>query len=314
MQDHLVVPVAEINTVKGDIAFQSLISRRIFGLVVMFPGPLAGVPVGLDDGTVRAALTVDQHDITFIGLGLGIHQIENTLRTCQSHDDAVELHAHLIDGHGKAPVQGQKACQRTDRKAGVGIDGENAAYDRAEHIVGISQLSVDRADDIGKSIGLCRTLVEFLVKNVEIPDRLLLMAEHLDDLFSRHGLLNKAVQLTQIPLLRYKIPAGQRSDFARSQQHDAHHDKRNCGQRKAEQDHHGQDRYNRDQTVEELRDTLADHLPQRINIIRVNTHDIAVRVGVKIFDRQALHMLKELYAETLHRSLGDESHRARMCI
>ena len=104
MQDNLVIAIPEIDAIKGDIAFQGLIGGRILCLVIMLPRPLSCVLPGLMDLTVGAALAVDQHDIAVVRLRLGIHEIKDSLRACQCHDNAVELHTDLVDRHGKTPV------------------------------------------------------------------------------------------------------------------------------------------------------------------------------------------------------------------
>ena len=50
-------------------------------------------------------------------------------------------------------------------------------------------------------------------------------------------------------------------------------------------------------TVDDLGNTLADHLAQRIDIIRIDRHDVAVRMVVKIFDRQFFHMFKHFISK-----------------
>ena len=40
--------------------------------------------------------------------------------------------------------------------------------------------------------------------------------------------------------------------------------------------------------VDDLRDTLAQQLPQRIHIVGIYRHDIAMGMGVKIFDGKRL--------------------------
>lgn len=55
---------------------------------------------------------------------------------------------------------------------------------------------------------------------------------------------------------------------------------------------------------------LRDHLAQRIGIVCVQAHDVAVRMRVKVADGQALHLLKHLVTDALERALGDRDHAA----
>ena len=54
----------------------------------------------------------------------------------------------------------------------------------------------------------------------------------------------------------------------------------------------------RHRRVDHLRDALADELAQRIHIVGVHRHDIAVGVGVKVADRQRFHVAEKLGTET----------------
>ena len=51
---------------------------------------------------------------------------------------------------------------------------------------------------------------------------------------------------------------------------------KNLNDLKLQNQHADKDADNRDRTVDDLRNTLADHLTQRIDIVRVDRHDIAV--------------------------------------
>ena len=65
--------------------------------------------------------------------------------------------------------------------------------------------------------------------------------------------------------------------------------------------------------VDELRQTLADHLAQGVgDIVGVDRHDIAVGVGVKVFDGQRLHMGEHFVTQVFQRALGDFAIR-RFC-
>ena len=59
----------------------------------------------------------------------------------------------------------------------------------------------------------------------------------------------------------------------------------------------------------QLRNTLADHLTQGINIIGIDRHDISMGMCVKIFYRQSLHTLKHLISKIAQGSLADINHQ-----
>ena len=307
MQDHLVIRVTEIHPVKGDIALQGLIIRRIGGLVMMFPGPAAGMLIGLDDLPVFI-FTVDQHDVALVCLGLFIQQAENTLRARQGHDDTVELHGDLVDRHADILGKGQETGQGAHRKADELVEGHQAAHRGRDNVIQVAHLGIDGADDVGIGVRLESALVEILIQFIKVPDVLLLMAEDLDDLLAGHHFLNESVEFTQVLLLGHEVPAGQGSHLDGQEQHQADHGQGDKGQGEIQDHHHGKNTDDGDGAVEELGNTLADHLPQGIDIIGINGHDIAVGVGIKILDGQAFHMVEKLGPQAPQGSLADLDH------
>ena len=55
----------------------------------------------------------------------------------------------------------------------------------------------------------------------------------------------------------------------------------------------------------ELRQALGDHLAQRVRVVRVVAHDIAMVCGVKVLDRQLLHIVKHPDPVFMHKARGD---------
>ena len=54
----------------------------------------------------------------------------------------------------------------------------------------------------------------------------------------------------------------------------------------------------RDQRGEHLRNTLCKHLTQRVRIVGIMAHNIAMCMRIKITDRQCLHMFEHLVSNT----------------
>ena len=331
MQHDFVIGVAEIDVLERDIAFQRHIGRRAVCLVVMFPCPVSGMFFGLletaDDsapeifiqfGTVfrrvigpdtGTATDVDERDIAVILLRLGIEEIEDSLRTGQCRDNGIDLHRNLVDRHAEVLVEGQERGQCTYGKAGVLIQRNDAAHDCAQNIADIAELCVDRAENVGKGVGLVGCLVELLVELIKFFFGFIFMIEDLDYLFTGHRLFDKTVELSELFLLQHEVFAGHLCGLSRAEEHQRYHAERQKGQRHAEHEHRDQDRDNRDRAVEHHRQRLADHLPQRIDIVCVDRHDVAVRVGIKIPDRQRFHVFEYLYTKLFHRSLCDIGHQ-----
>ena len=134
------------------------------------------------------------------------------------------------------------------------------------------------------------------------------MAEHLDYALSLHHLFDITIDRTNILLLRNEMLRGKSADLSCQYQHDANHEK--CQRRKWNVQHEHTDGRadNRNRTVEKLWHRLADHLSQRIGIICIHGHDIAVRMGVKIFDWKLLHLREHRITECFQHSLCDINH------
>ena len=134
------------------------------------------------------------------------------------------------------------------------------------------------------------------------------MAEDLDDLLALHHLLDKAVHLTEIRLLRHEILPGGSSGLRRRKHGHSDHEQRNERQRPGQNDHRRKCRHDSDRSVEGLSQGLRDHLTQRINVIGIDRHDIAMGVRVEIGDRQRLHVSEDILTKVPHGSLRNVDH------
>ena len=136
------------------------------------------------------------------------------------------------------------------------------------------------------------------------------MTEHLDHLLSVHHLLDESVDGTKVFLLLDKVFSASSGDGFGREQHQADHNQ--CEHRQGNTEDHHTDEHtdNGDQTVDDLRNTLADHLTEGIDIIGIDGHDIAVGMAVKIADRQFFHMFKHVVTERPHGSLGHIDHNS----
>ena len=134
------------------------------------------------------------------------------------------------------------------------------------------------------------------------------MAEHLDYLLPVQHLLDEAVHNAQVPLLTDIVFAGELGEVLRDHQHHRSCQQGDDGQRRIEQyhghqcGHHGNDR------VDDLGNALAEQLPQCIYVVGIYGHDVAVGMGIEVFDGQGLHFGKQLIAQAAHGSLADTDH------
>ena len=309
VQDGLARHIAEIDIRKGDVAFQLVVGGGAV-VVGMLPGPDAGALVGLHEVVVLVVLGVDEGDIALIGLAGLIHHLEDALCTGQCHDDAVGLHGHLADGHIEALVQGQERHDSTQRDAAHAGDGHGCTHQSADGVADVAQLSVDGHHDVGEAVGLLGAVLELVIQLAEALEGLLLVGEDLDDLLAFHHLFDVAVHLAEVALLCDEVLAALLGDLLGAEEHQGHHQHGDDGELPAQHAHAGKDGNDGDGAGHQLRDALAEHLAEGIDVVGVDGHDVAVGMGVKVADGQALHVGEELDAQVAQGTLGDVDHDA----
>ena len=132
------------------------------------------------------------------------------------------------------------------------------------------------------------------------------MTEDLDNLLAGHHLLDVAVDCSEVLLLLNEVLARKSRHLLGDQDHDTDKEDRQEREPAVQEDHADKHADDRDDTVYELRDTHAHHLPEGVDVVRVHGHDVAVRMRVEVPDGQALHVLKHPVADALHRALCQE--------
>ena len=95
------------------------------------------------------------------------------------------------------------------------------------------------------------------------------MAEHLHDLLAFHHLLDISVDRRKISLLRQERSAGNAGKLPGQEEHQTGHGQRQQGEHRAQHQHAGNDRHDRQAAVDELRNALAHQLPQGVHVIRI---------------------------------------------
>ena len=134
------------------------------------------------------------------------------------------------------------------------------------------------------------------------------MVEYFYNFLALHHLFDVSVYFCNGCLLLDEVLSGESGELSCSQKHDSYHRKRHYRKRYRENYHRYENRYDHDGRVDDLRYRLAYHLAQRIDIIRVKTHDVTVRMRVKISDRQVLHMHEHRVSEISLHSLRHVDH------
>ena len=277
-------------------------------MVGVLPGPEPGALRIFFQAAVGLLACIDQRDVPFIGFGLFIQHRKDAGRAGHRHHNAVGLLADLADRLGCVFVQRQKRDQRADGQPAVPAKREHRAHRRAEHIADVAKVAVDRHRDVRKGVGFVGAFAQPVVQRAELLDRLILVAEHLDDLLPVHHLFNVTVHRAKVGLLPGKIPPRPRGDLQRGRHHHPDHYDRNQAQRHIQHKHTDQRRRQRDGRIQQLRHALAEELAQRVHVVGIDRHDVAVGMGIKIADRQRFHVGEQLLTQPAHRALAHVDH------
>ena len=275
----------------------------------MLPRPQVGALLGFRQRAVRGLPGIYQRDIAIVRFGRLVEQTEHALRACHCHDHRVELLADLRDGLAEIAVQRHKRRQRAECQADIAVGRQRRARHHAQHIAQMAKLRVDRHQNIGKGICLTGADAQFFVQLAEAAEGLLLVIEHLDDLLALHHFFNITVDCAEVLLPADEVFAGLPGELLRHEEHHRDHDQRDQCQRHVQNGHADQHAHHADQAGKEIRQALAEELAQRVDVVRVDRHDVAVGMGVKIADGQALHMAEQPDAQVAHRSLRNVDHQ-----
>ena len=275
--------------------------------VRVLPRPHAGAVVGFCQHAVLL-LGIDQRDIALIGFRLLVQQFEDASCSCQCHDDRTGLLGDLADRHGEAAAQLQERGNCTQCQTAYAVERQCTAQHCQQHILDIAQIVHDRHKDIGEAVRPCGVLEQFVVVLVEVRLGLFLVAEHLDDFLSVNHFLDIAVYRTNGVLLLHKESTAFAAYKLGNKHHQCH--KRQHKQRQPDtQPHHCHEHCNDcDDRRKDLRDTLCQHLPERIGIIGVQAHYIAAGVGVEKANGQRLHMGEHLVPNGFQNALCHNDH------
>ena len=316
MQDLFVRRITEVDVIEHDAPGKLRVCDRAVAVRVL-PRPETGVVVGLGERAVFL-LGVDKRHIAVVRLRLGIHERENARCAGQCCDDGVELVGDLRDRVCKPAREREEGCDHTERERVHARQAEvrragnrhRAADDGDDDILQVTYGVHHRHHAVGHAAGARGVFRPDAVAAAQLRLALLLVAEDLDDLLAVDHLLNIAVEIGQRRLLRHEVAADAAGELAHeheNERHDGAHDQR---QPDADVQHAEKHCRKREHRRYELRHGLRDHLAQRIGIVRIQAHDVAVRMRIKIADGQALHLLKHLVTDALERALRDRDHAA----
>lgn len=107
--------------------------------------------------------------------------MEDTIRAGQRHYDRVQLLTDLRNRLRKVLIQRHKRHQSTKRQSAIALQCKNRADHRAKHVADISQIGINRHQDIGKGVRLLHVHAQFLIALLKLLQALLLVTEYFHD-------------------------------------------------------------------------------------------------------------------------------------
>ena len=259
--------------------------------------------------------------IAVIFFCLLINELKHTACTCQAHGNHRHLHGCLTNGlrqltshaeerNDNAQCHGIYAGQADIRRV---QNHQRAAEHGEQYVHQISQIVQNRHEHIAVLVCLFAVMKQLFIELDKVPLALFLMAEHLYNLLTAHNFLDKALLCRQRTLLCHHIFGAGTAELFGNCQHDTDKYQNENGHPHTEVQHHAKHGENRQHRLREHRQALADQHTNRIGIIGVGTHDITVRMRVKIRNWQCFHAMKHVIAKMLERALCDRRHDAVIC-
>ena len=238
--------------------------------------------------------------------GGSVHHLKHPLCTGQSGKDRVHLIGDLVNGLRKlfGIAEESKECADVQPPG----QGQQPAEQSDQGITGVVDSVGHRAHQPRIKVGVGGRRAKRLVVLLKARNGLVLMVKYLDDPHALNGLLNIAVHLAQIGLLRLKVMLALFADLRYRHQHNDHKYQRNTKQRRTQGNHHHHNAHKGKGGGHQLHHRLLQHHLNIIHIIGVAAHDLAVGLGVKEPQGQGLHVVKQLLADQVGGLVGDLDH------
>ena len=231
---------------------------------------------------------------------------------------------YLVDVAGKLLGHGKKGDDDTDaqdpfhcgselaeQKPDARIEG--AVYDKqtagndVDYIQEVADVHNNRSKHIGIGMGAVGILEKLVVQMVKILHGLVFMVENLDHLLPVHGFLNVALFGGERFLLADKEFCRSAAQFAGHQKHDNDAGNDNERQPNAIPKHDEEDADNNGDAPDERWQRLPDKLAERIDIVGIVAHDIAVLMRIEIANGKILHAVEHSLAHFGKETLRDRS-------
>ena len=136
------------------------------------------------------------------------------------------------------------------------------------------------------------------------------MVEDLDDLLALDHLLDIAIDFAHGLLLSREILAAPAAHGLHHRQHHRQRAKGDEGQYGTEHQHHGDGAQEVQRAGDDAGEAVVQGLGHCLDVVGVATHQLAVGVGVKVFQGQSLHFVEQVRPDLRDGVLGHMDHNA----
>ena len=172
----------------------------------------------------------------------------------------------------------------------------------------MGDIAHSRHDGTGKGLSCrCTAAVGLIALRKALP-RLFLMVEYLDDLLSLDHLLDISIDNTNVPLLLCKEVAAALTHCHYHQQHQSQAENGHQEQNRTGNDHHEHHAYKGQSAGNQAGKAVVHDLGDGLNIVGIAAHELAVGMGIKIAQRQRLHLGKQIPPEGIAGLLRNMDH------
>ena len=224
MENHFIICITKVNIVHYKVALELTVLCCAVLAVSMFPCPhtcslFRWLNLAVNNFCIYKIY------ISVILFRLFVKKFENSVCTCKSHNNAVELHTNLINWLTEIFVKCHKCHKSAKCKSCKVIKRKHTADYCAKHIADITELCIDRHKNICKFICIICAVKKFVVEFVKFFNSLTLVIKYLYNFLTVHHFFNVAVYLAEVILLSRKIFTALAADFARYNKHYRNHNK-----------------------------------------------------------------------------------------
>ena len=218
----------------------------------------------------------------------------------------------MRNGLGEILDECEERNQGTDGERGTQgrLQRDGSSEDGTKHIDEVGEVAIDRHHDVGFTIGVVGTVAHCLVVCLETCDGFPLVAKGLHHFLSCEQLFYIAVHGSEILLTCLEMTCGTISEHTGDEDHHAGHENDKEGERPTQHTHADEGDADGDEGRKDTRYALPNELAKGIDIVGIDRHDVAMRMGVEIANRQLLHVLEEVGAKTQQGALPHIDHQA----